>query len=174
MNLLNGSSFYFPSTAQAPYVLRNEVLHISKGEQAAITTQLLDIRDDDNPQDVVVNVLDPPRHGQLLQTSPAPAASVYQFHLDELSRGLLLYAHDGSDSTSDIIVFQANDGHSFQNILFRVKNVPKVGVIPRVTVFLCLSVKVYSWNYFGNARNVRCDEVPIHLSQQSILYTRSV
>lgn len=112
-------------STQAPYVLRNEVLHISKGEQAAITTQLLDIRDDDNPQDVVVNVLDPPRHGQLLQTSPAPAASVYQFHLDELSRGLLLYAHDGSDSTSDIIVFQANDGHSFQNILFRVKNVPK-------------------------------------------------
>ncbi|XP_032772670.1 extracellular matrix protein FRAS1 [Rattus rattus] len=112
-------------STQAPYVLRNEVLHISKGERAAITTQLLDIRDDDNPQDVVLNVLDPPRHGQLLQMPPAPAASVYQFHLDELSRGLLLYAHDGSDSTSDIIVFQANDGHSFQNILFRVKNVPK-------------------------------------------------
>lgn len=112
-------------STQAPYVLRNEVLHISKGERAAITTQLLDIRDDDNPQDVVLNVLDPPRHGQLLRTPPAPAASVYQFHVDELSRGLLLYAHDGSDSTSDIIVFQANDGHSFQNILFRVKNVPK-------------------------------------------------
>ncbi|GAB1289869.1 Extracellular matrix organizing protein FRAS1 [Apodemus speciosus] len=112
-------------STQAPYVLRNEVLHISKGGRAAITTQLLDIRDDDNPQDVVVNVLDPPLHGQLIQTPPAPAASVYQFHLDELSRGLLLYAHDGSDSTSDIIVFQADDGHSFQNILFHVKNVPK-------------------------------------------------
>lgn len=121
-------------STQAPYVLRNEVLHISKGEQTAITTQLLDIRDDDNPQDVVVNVLDPPLHGQLLQTLPAPAVPIYQFHLDELSRGLLLYAHDGSDSTSDVVVLQANDGHSFQNILFRVKNVPKnVGVLRLVT-----------------------------------------
>lgn len=153
---------------QAPYVLRNEVLHISRGERAAITTQLLDIRDDDNPQDVVVNVLDPPLHGQLLQTPPAPAASVYQFHLDELSRGLLLYAHDGSDSTSDIIVFQADDGHSFQNILFHVKNVPKVGVSHRVTVSLCLPVKVFSWNCFANARKVRCNEGLIPLSQQSI------
>ncbi|KAK7830949.1 hypothetical protein U0070_018493, partial [Myodes glareolus] len=121
-------------STQAPYVLRNEVLHISKGEQAAITTQLLDIRDDDNPQDVVVNVLDPPLHGQLLQTLPAPAAPIYQFHLDELSRGLLLYAHDGSDGTSDVVVLQANDGHSFQNILFHVKNVPKNdGVLRLVT-----------------------------------------
>lgn len=136
-------------------MLRNEVLHTSKGEQAAITTQLLDIRDDDNPQDVVVTVLDPPLHGQLLQTLPAPAAPIYQFHLDDLSRGLLLYAHDGSDSTSDVVVLQANDGHSFQNILFRVKSVPKVGVIPGVTVSLCLPVKVYSWNSFGNAHKVR-------------------
>ncbi|CAH6883331.1 Fras1 [Phodopus roborovskii] len=112
-------------STQAPYVLRNEILHISKGERAAITTQLLDIRDDDNPQDVVVTVLDPPLHGQLLQMLPAPGAPIYEFHLDELSRGLLLYAHDGSDSTSDVVVLQANDGHSFQNILFRVKNVPK-------------------------------------------------
>ena len=156
-------------------MLRNEALRISKGGRAAITTQLLDIRDDDNPQDVVVNVLDPPLHGQLLQPPPAPAAaSVYQFHLDELARGRLLYAHDGSDSTSDVIVFQADDGHSFQNILFHVKNVPKVGAVPRVTVSLCLPIKVYSWNYFANARKVRQDEGLIHLFQQSISYIRSV
>jgi hypothetical protein len=111
-------------------VLRNEVLHINRGEQGTITTQLLDIRDNDNPQDVIIEVLDPPLHGQLLQTLASPAAPLYQFHLDELSRGLLLYAHDGSDSTSDVAVLQANDGHSFQNILFHVKTVPKVGVIP--------------------------------------------
>uniref|UniRef100_A0A2K6FZ88 Extracellular matrix organizing protein FRAS1 n=1 Tax=Propithecus coquereli TaxID=379532 RepID=A0A2K6FZ88_PROCO len=112
-------------STQAPYVLRNEVLHVSRGETGTITTQLLDIRDDDNPQDVVIQVLDPPRHGQLLQTLRSPAAPVYQFQLEELSRGLLHYAHDGSDSTSDVAVLQANDGHSFQNILFRVKTVPK-------------------------------------------------
>ncbi|XP_022361766.1 extracellular matrix protein FRAS1 [Enhydra lutris kenyoni] len=112
-------------STQAPYVLRNEALRISRGERGTITTQLLDIRDDDNPQDVVVEVLDPPRHGQLLQTLQSPAAPIYQFRLDELSRGLLHYAHDGSESVSDVAVLQATDGHSFQNILFRVKLVPQ-------------------------------------------------
>ncbi|KAI4572268.1 hypothetical protein MJT46_005336 [Ovis ammon polii x Ovis aries] len=112
-------------STQGPYVLRNEVLHINRGERGTITTQLLDIRDDDNPQDVVIEVLDPPLHGQLLQTLQSPAAPIYQFRLDELSRGLLQYVHDGSDSTSDITVLQANDGHSFQNILFRIRTVPK-------------------------------------------------
>ncbi|KAM4854655.1 extracellular matrix organizing protein FRAS1 [Thomomys bottae] len=112
-------------STQAPYVLRNEVLHIKRGEQGIITTQSLDIRDDDNPQDVIVEVLTPPLHGQLLQTFPTPAAPIYQFRLDELSRGLLLYVHDGSESTSDVAVLQVNDGHSFQNILLHVKIVPK-------------------------------------------------
>ena len=124
-------------------MLRNEVLHISRGERATITTQLLDIRDDDNPQDVVIEIIDPPLHGQLLQTLQSPAAPIYQFQLDELSRGLLHYAHDGSDSTSDVAVLQANDGHSFHNILFQVKTVPQVGVIPRVTVSLHLDVNFY-------------------------------
>lgn len=122
-------------------MLRNEALHISRGERGTITTQLLDIRDDDNPQDVVVQVLDPPLHGQLLQTLQSPAAPSYQFRLDELSRGLLQYAHDGSDSTSDVTVLQANDGHSFQNILFRVRTVPEVSVIPRATFSSHLDVK---------------------------------
>ncbi|XP_070250414.1 extracellular matrix organizing protein FRAS1 [Myotis yumanensis] len=112
-------------STQPPYVLRNEALHISRGERGTITTQLLDIRDDDNPQDVIVEVLDPPLHGQLLQTLQSPATPVYQFRLDEVSRGLLYYAHDGLDSTSDVAVLQANDGYSFQNILFHVKIVPK-------------------------------------------------
>ncbi|XP_045713822.1 extracellular matrix organizing protein FRAS1 isoform X3 [Phyllostomus hastatus] len=112
-------------STQPPYVLRNEALHISRGERGTITTQLLDIRDDDNPQDVVVEVLDPPLHGQLLQTLQSPATPVYQFRLDGLSRGFLHYAHDGLESTSDVAVLQASDGHSFQNILFHVKIVPK-------------------------------------------------
>ncbi|ELK16427.1 Extracellular matrix protein FRAS1 [Pteropus alecto] len=112
-------------STEAPYVLRNEALSISRGERGTITTQLLDIRDDDNPQDVVVEVLDPPLHGQLLKMFQSPATPVYQFRLDELSRGLLHYAHDGLDSASDVVVLQANDGHSFQNILFHIKTVPK-------------------------------------------------
>ena len=135
------SFLLLPFNPQPPYVLRNEALHISRGERGTITTQLLDIRDDDNPQDVVVEVLDPPLHGQLLQTLESPATPVYQFRLDGLSRGLLHYAHDGLESTSDVAVLQASDGHSFQNILFHVKIVPKVGVIPTATISLLLDVK---------------------------------
>ncbi|XP_007496032.2 extracellular matrix organizing protein FRAS1 isoform X2 [Monodelphis domestica] len=112
-------------STQAPYLLKNEALHINRGESAAITTQLLDIRDDDNPQGVMVEVVNAPHYGQLLQPLRDPGAPVHQFQLDDLARGLLYYAHDGSDSTSDAIFLQASDGYSFQNILFKVQIMPK-------------------------------------------------
>uniref|UniRef100_A0A8C5XSK4 Fraser extracellular matrix complex subunit 1 n=1 Tax=Microcebus murinus TaxID=30608 RepID=A0A8C5XSK4_MICMU len=113
-------------STQAPYVLRNEVLRVGRGEAAAITTRLLDIRDEDNPQDVVVRVLDAPRHGQLRHSlRPPPAGPVRQFRLEELARGLLHYAHDGSQGHSDAAVLQAGDGHSFRNILLQVQTLPQ-------------------------------------------------
>lgn len=111
---------------QAPYVLRNEVLFISRGDTGSVTNALLDIRDNDNPQDVAVVVLDPPRHGQLVKAPGDTASAAQVFHLVDLANGLLRYAHDGSDSRDDTVLLQVNDGHHFQNILFHIKISPKV------------------------------------------------
>lgn len=109
---------------QAPYILSNEELVVGKGEVGSISASVLDLRDDDNPQDVTVFVLTAPKHGQL--AIPPGNAPVHKFRLDDITNGALHYIHDGSESQSDVIVFQANDGYYFQNILFHVRVAKKV------------------------------------------------
>ncbi|MGH0181185.1 UNVERIFIED_CONTAM: hypothetical protein FKN15_006840 [Acipenser sinensis] len=103
----------------APYVLTNEALLVSKGEAGTISSLLLKIEDDDNLQDILVMVLDPPKHGRLVRLHGDVA--VQQFRPDDLERGQLQYVHDGTDSQQDLVLLQMNDGHSFQNILFQIK-----------------------------------------------------
>ncbi|XP_069482442.1 extracellular matrix organizing protein FRAS1 [Ambystoma mexicanum] len=114
----------------APRVLRNEALLIGRGEIGAITNSVLDLRDDDNPQDVAVVVVDPPLHGKL--SSTPGDTPVQQFRLDDIATGVLHYVHDNSNSQSDMAVLQVNDGHHFQNIIFQIKISQKVStaVIP--------------------------------------------
>lgn len=114
---------------QAPYVFRNEALLVHKGKIGTITELLLGVRDSDNPQDVVLMVLEPPRHGRLIKTPGNSASAVHIFQLDDLANGLLRYAHDGSDTRDDAVLLQVNDGYHFQNILFHIKIAPKVRAV---------------------------------------------
>lgn len=107
-------------------MFRNEALLVHRGEIGTVTEQLLSVRDSDNPQDVVLMVLEPPRHGQLIKPPGNSASAVHMFHLDDLASGLLSYAHDGSDTRDDAVILQVSDGYHFQNILFHIKIVPKV------------------------------------------------
>lgn len=106
---------------QAPYVFKNEVLLVSKGDAGTITNHLLDVQDRDNPQDVTVIILDPPKHGQLVKLSGNGPLTLRVFSLGELSGGFVHYIHDGSNSLEDTAVLQVSDGYHFQNILFRIK-----------------------------------------------------
>ncbi|XP_053559271.1 LOW QUALITY PROTEIN: extracellular matrix organizing protein FRAS1 [Bombina bombina] len=106
-------------SAKPTYMLQNKVLTVGKGEAGAITSSELDLRDDDNPQDVVIIVLEAPRYGRLM--IPPDTTPIHKFRLDDIRNGKLHYVHDGSESQSDMILFQANDGHNFQNILFHIK-----------------------------------------------------
>ncbi|OCT97312.1 hypothetical protein XELAEV_18009537mg [Xenopus laevis] len=104
---------------RATYILKNEVLAIARGEVGPISSSLLDLQDDDNPQDVVLTVLESPRNGQLV-ILPGKS-SAHKFRLDDIRNGIIHYVHDGSDSHSDVILFQASDGYHFLNILFHVE-----------------------------------------------------
>ncbi|KAM4809143.1 extracellular matrix organizing protein FRAS1 [Rhinophrynus dorsalis] len=111
-------------STRATSILRNEALVVGRGEAGAITDTVLHLRDDDNPQDVIVVVLEAPRHGQLV--IPPGNIPIHKFRLDDITNGILHYVHDGSDSQSDFIVFQANDGYYFHNILFHVRVTDKI------------------------------------------------
>ncbi|XP_010019626.1 PREDICTED: extracellular matrix protein FRAS1-like, partial [Nestor notabilis] len=119
-------------STQAPYVFRNEALLVHRGEIGTVTEELLCVRDSDNPQDVVLMVLEPPHHGQLIKSPGYLASAVDMFHLDDLASGLLRYAHDGSDTRDDAIILQVSDGYHFQNILFHIKIVPKNNRSPQL------------------------------------------
>ncbi|XP_027744997.1 extracellular matrix protein FRAS1 [Empidonax traillii] len=119
-------------STQAPSVIRNEPLLVGRGESGTITELLLGVRDSDNPQDVVLMVVEPPRHGQLLRAPGDSASSVHTFHLAELAGGRLRYAHDGSASRDDAVLLQVNDGFHFQNILFHIMIAPQGDRSPRL------------------------------------------
>lgn len=116
-------SFY---TFQPPRVVTLAPLPVeSSGALATITKSVLRVDDPDNPADVLVMVLEPPRHGRLTRLHGDRALS--RFKLEELSREQIQYIHDGSEGTEDGVVLQVNDGHSYRNVLLQVHIDQKVG-----------------------------------------------
>lgn len=103
---------------QAPYVLTSEPLLVNKGEKVLLTSSVLQIQDDDNPEDVLVVVRDPPKHGHLLHLPHDRL--LQQFRLDDLIQEQLYYVHDGSDGPQDTLLLQISDGYSYQNLLVHV------------------------------------------------------
>ncbi|KAF7205299.1 extracellular matrix organizing protein FRAS1 isoform X2 [Nothobranchius furzeri] len=85
---------------------------------ATITKSVLHIDDLDNPADVFIMVLEPPRHGRLTRLHGDRGLS--RFKLEELSQEQIQYVHDVSEGTEDSLVLQVNDGHSYQNVLLQI------------------------------------------------------
>ncbi|XP_053831515.1 extracellular matrix organizing protein FRAS1 [Vidua macroura] len=115
-------------STQAPYVFRNEPLLVGRGGTGTVSELVLGVGDSDNPQDVVLMVLEPPRHGKLLGPPGDPAT----FRLGDLAGGRLRYAHDGSDSRQDAALLQVSDGYHFQNILLHIRIAPESARSPRL------------------------------------------
>uniref|UniRef100_A0A3Q2DG67 Fraser extracellular matrix complex subunit 1 n=1 Tax=Cyprinodon variegatus TaxID=28743 RepID=A0A3Q2DG67_CYPVA len=90
-----------------------------RGSPATITKSVLQVDDPDNPADVLVIVLEPPRHGRLTRLHGDRALG--RFKLEELAREQIQYVHDGSAVLEDSAVLQVNDGHSYRNILLQVR-----------------------------------------------------
>ncbi|XP_069782867.1 extracellular matrix organizing protein FRAS1 [Narcine bancroftii] len=99
---------------KGPYVLTNKALSLSSGELGTISNLVLDVRDDDNPLDVVLRVLDPPKHGHLVLPDEV---KVQMFQLEDIKKGRLRYVHDGTNSLADKVILQINDGHNILNVL---------------------------------------------------------
>uniref|UniRef100_A0A3Q3IUW6 VWFC domain-containing protein n=1 Tax=Monopterus albus TaxID=43700 RepID=A0A3Q3IUW6_MONAL len=128
-----------------------------RGALATVTKSVLQVDDPDNPADVLVMVLEPPRHGLLTRLHGDRALN--RFKLEELSREQIQYVHDGSEGTEDATVLQVNDGHSYRNILLqihinqKVADAPHVLSVPMTWVkeggMVCLDKKYLQVNYKG-------------------------
>nr|XP_023647481.1 extracellular matrix protein FRAS1-like [Paramormyrops kingsleyae] len=104
---------------QPPCVFVNKPLMVKQGEAAVITRSVLWVADDDDdPEDVLLLVLDPAQHGHL--TRVYDEKPVRHFTLGELGREQLRYIHGGSSQLQDRVLLQISDGHSYQNLLFTI------------------------------------------------------
>lgn len=99
-----------------PEIIVNEPLIIFKGQVKHITTENLNIHDYDNPESITINVIDGPSQGKLYINKDELVVCT----VEELSEGLLMYAHNSSELTSDVISMQVSDGHNVVNFLFYV------------------------------------------------------
>lgn len=102
-----------------------------RGARATITKSVLQIEDPDNAADVLVLVLEAPRHGRLARLHGSTALG--RFKLTELSREQVQYVHDGSGGAEDAVLLQVNDGHSYRNVLLQVLIHQKVLSINRAS-----------------------------------------
>jgi hypothetical protein len=90
----------------------NQVLSLSRGSTAVITTSLLETTDvDDVPADLLYTVTSAPTSGTLL-ASGMPAT---QFTQQQINAGLVSYQHNGSTSAADSFGFTVDDGEGTSN-----------------------------------------------------------
>lgn len=118
---------------QPPVVVTNQPIYIEPGETFLLTRSVLHIEDYDNPQDVLLMVLEPPQHGRL--TRAHGDGQVSRFKLEELVREQLQYIHDGTSGEQDRLLLQINDGHSYQNILVHVSIAQRVSDHYRIMTY---------------------------------------
>ncbi|XP_046872768.1 extracellular matrix protein FRAS1 isoform X2 [Hypomesus transpacificus] len=145
---------------QPPQVLSLRPLEVGVGQAAVLSQAVLQVQDPDNPQDVLVMVLTPPRHGRIsrlhgerlhgerlrgerlrgerLRGERLHGERLHgehplgRFRLEDLSRERLQYVHQGSQPGNDSALLQVNDGHNYLNILLLVDITQKAAPPPRL------------------------------------------
>ncbi|XP_077417485.1 extracellular matrix organizing protein FRAS1 isoform X1 [Vanacampus margaritifer] len=152
---------------QPPRVLVLAPLSVEgPGLARTITKSALLVDDPDNPADVLLMVLEAPRHGRL--TRVHGDRSLSRFKLEELSRERVQYVHDGSRQAQDHLVLQVNDGHSYQNVLLQVHISQKAADSPELR-----SVPV-TWVREGGMVRIGSRQLQAHykgVSADHIVYT---
>ncbi|XP_038140960.1 FRAS1-related extracellular matrix protein 2-like [Cyprinodon tularosa] len=110
-----------PMNTLAPIVTRNTGQLLYEGQsRPLISTQNLEISDEDNLDSVSVTVVDGLRHGELMVLGSQRKF----FTPADLTTGVVVYQHDGSDTHSDNIVFKMTDGKNDVEFLFPITIVP--------------------------------------------------
>ncbi|RVE63943.1 hypothetical protein OJAV_G00141270 [Oryzias javanicus] len=110
-----------PMNTLAPIVTRNTGQLLYEGQsRPLISSHNLEISDEDNLEAVSITVVDGLRHGDLLVLGSHSRF----FTPADLTTGIVLYQHDGSDTYSDNIVFKMTDGKNEVEFLFPITIVP--------------------------------------------------
>ncbi|XP_037604970.1 FRAS1-related extracellular matrix protein 2a [Sebastes umbrosus] len=110
-----------PMNSLAPVVTRNTGQLLYEGQSRPLFgAHNLEISDEDNLDAVTVTVVDGLRHGDLVVLGSRRKF----FTPVDLTTGVVVYQHDGSDTYSDNVVFKMTDGKNEVEFLFPITIVP--------------------------------------------------
>ncbi len=110
-----------PMNSLAPVVTRNTGQLLYEGQSRPLfSAHNLEISDEDNLDTVTITVVDGLRHGDLMVLGSQRKF----FTPGDLTTGVVVYQHDGSDTYSDNIVFKMSDGKNEVEFLFPITIVP--------------------------------------------------
>lgn len=110
-----------PMNTLAPVIRRNTGQLLYEGQsRPLISAYNLEISDEDSLDTVTVTVVEGLRHGQLIVLGSQRKF----FTPADLTTGIVIYQHDGSDTYSDNIVFKMTDGTNEVAFLFPITIVP--------------------------------------------------
>lgn len=110
-----------PSSSKAPRVSFNSGLVLLEGQSREISSNNLQIVDNNNPNDIRVYILDGPKHGQLLINNE----NIHFFTISDLVQGNVKYTHDDSESDKDSIKLKVTDGAKDTTVIFPITVISK-------------------------------------------------
>lgn len=98
------------ASANAPFLVRNELMPLPPGAQRAITDEFLLAQDDDNgPSELTYTIVTAPEYGTIL-FQDVPVEVGMTFRQSSLNAGNVKYEHNGGPETSDGFTFAVQDG----------------------------------------------------------------
>ncbi|CAK8671603.1 unnamed protein product [Clavelina lepadiformis] len=113
----------------APVVLKNKLLVVSAGESAKISARsCFLLKDEDNPNDVTIDVIYPPKHGRIVKL-PSYETQLKTFKMTDLNGDVVTYVTHGNLTSSsvlhDTVTLQISDGYHVINSVIHVDVIPQ-------------------------------------------------
>lgn len=110
-----------PSTVTVPLVSVNTGLTLLEGQSREISSNNLQIVDNNNPNDIRVYIMETPKHGQVVMNNE----NILYFTISDLVQGNVLYQHDDSESERDVLKLKISDGAKDTLINFPITIIPR-------------------------------------------------
>ncbi|XP_064636452.1 FRAS1-related extracellular matrix protein 2-like [Lineus longissimus] len=131
-----------PTNDEAPEIAAREFI-VMEGMNLMIDTPILNADDKDVPaDDLLFEIIERPKHGDIIRQTPSGGQQVETFTLEDItSSSNIVYEHDDSETTRDSFKVRVTDGKFSSEKTIMIIVIPVDDETPRLTINNGLEVK---------------------------------